>query len=103
MAVIKAENSKPASEGNTDATPILKIQLGVTVVLAEKQLSLKDVLMLKPGTIIEFEKQADSRLDLIANNRKVAKGIAVKKGERFALQVTNIGDVKDTEKALGEK
>lgn len=48
------------------------------------------ILDLTPGSIVEFDTPASSELDLLANNHLIARGIAVKVGENFGLQVTQM-------------
>jgi len=69
---------------------LLPIQVPVRVRLAETKMSIGQLLDLSVGTIIEFERTADSDLDLVANNIPIGYGNAVKCGERFGLRVIRI-------------
>lgn len=74
---------------------ILKLRVPVIVRLAERVMLVSDVLRIRPGTILEFERPVDSELDLLVGNREVGGGVAVKVGEHFGLRITHIGDVRE--------
>ena len=69
---------------------ILPIKIPVSVQLAERRMNISQVLDFTVGTIVEFDRPADSELDLIAKNTPIGTGNAVKCGERFGLRVIKI-------------
>src|SRR5580658_2218551 len=79
---------------------ILKLQVPVIVKLAERRLSVSEVMRLGAGAIIEFFKASDKPLDLRINNKVVATGEAVKVGENFGMRITQIADVKQVIQSL---
>lgn len=81
---------------------ILRMRVPVLVNLAERDVSLHSVLRWTPGSIIEFDKPADSDLQLVIANKPIGSGHAVKVGENFGLRVTVIDDVTDRILAMGE-
>lgn len=84
-----------------DPTRILTLQVPVIVRLAERQMKLSEILNLTTGAIIEFEKSADSELELMINDQCIGQGQAVKVGENFGLRVTYIGTVHERIRAMG--
>ena len=97
MPVLAAETSPPKS----DVERILLLQVPVIVKLAERKLSLNEVMRLGVGAIIEFSKSSEEPLELLINNRPIGYGEAVKVGENFGLKITRIGDIREIVKALG--
>jgi flagellar motor switch protein FliN/FliY len=81
---------------------ILHLEVPVIVKLAERKLSLAEVLRLGAGAIIEFSKNSEEPLELMINNKSVGFGDAVKVGENFGLKISQIGDVKHVIRSLGE-
>ncbi len=81
---------------------ILKIEAPVIVQLAEREMSMEEVLDLNVGSIIQFEKPFDAELELMVTRRRIGYGHAVKVGENFGLRITRIGSLYDTIKALTE-
>jgi flagellar motor switch protein FliN/FliY len=82
---------------------ILRIEVPLLVQLAERQLTLGEVLELTPGTIIELPKTADEELEILINNKVIGTGNAVKVGENFGIRVRFIGDISQRIAAMGPK
>lgn len=80
----------------------MRLEVPVIVRLGERSISLREVVGLVPGTILELPKNADEELDLLVNNQPVGKGLAVKVGENFGVRVTAIGSQSDRVAALGK-
>lgn len=80
---------------------VLGIELPLVVLLARKRMSLEEVLKLVPGTVLDFEKAVTEPLDLLVNDKVIARGDTVKVGERFGLQVREIAAPKETIRAMG--
>ena len=89
------------SRGELDR--ILRMEVPVIVKLADRKLTLQEVMRLGPGAIIEFFKASDQPLELLINNKTIAIGDAVKIGENFGLKITQIGDLKEIIKTLGQR
>ena len=86
----------------TDINTILKLSVPVIVQLGEREMSCDDILALGPGAIIELDRSSSDELDLLVNNRQVAKGVAVKVGENFGIRVSSIGTPEQRIEAMGE-
>lgn len=80
---------------------ILRLEVPVVVRLGERELPLGEVMRFVPGSIVELPKSAESELDLLVNNRVIAKGSAVKVGENFGLRISTIGTTAQRVEALG--
>lgn len=76
------------------------MEVPVIVRLGERTLSVGEVLDLTPGSIIELYQTADTVLDLLVNDKKVAEGTAVKIGENFGIQITSVGERVDRVDAI---
>ncbi|MEX2187408.1 MAG: FliM/FliN family flagellar motor switch protein [Pirellulales bacterium] len=72
------------------ARSLLRIDLSVRVALAHKRQRADDIIGLGPGQIIQFNKSCDEMLDLMVGREHVAKGEAVKVGDKFGLRITSI-------------
>ncbi len=69
---------------------IMDVPLGVTVELGRTSKSIKEILEISPGTIIELDKLAGEPVDVIVNGKHVAKGEVVVIEESFGVRVTEI-------------
>jgi flagellar motor switch protein FliN/FliY len=102
MPVLRTQPSPAAGAvAPRELERILRLQVPVIVKLAERKLNLAEVMRLGPGAIIEFEKSSEEPLELMVNNKTIAIGETVKVGENFGLKISQIGDVKQVIKSLG--
>lgn len=69
---------------------LLDIPLQVTVELGRTKKLIKDILDLQPGSIIELDKLAGEPVDILVNNKLIAKGEVVVIDENFGVRVTEI-------------
>lgn len=69
---------------------IMDVPLEVTVELGRTQKSIKDILELAPGTIVELNKIAGEAIDVLVNGKYVAKGEVVVIEESFGVRITEI-------------
>ncbi len=66
--------------------------MDVTVELGRTRMSVRDLLALTPGTVLELDRAAGSPADLLVNGRLIARGEVVVVDEDFGLRVTEIVD-----------
>ena len=68
------------------------VDMEVTVELGRTQMTVRDLLALSPGTVLELDRAAGSPADLLVNGRLIARGEVVVVDEDFGLRVTEIVD-----------
>jgi flagellar motor switch protein FliN len=103
MAVISSKHaSHPPRVAPADLERILRLRVPVIVKLAERKISVQEVLRLSNGAIIEFHKSSDDPLELLINNKPIGLGMAVKVGENFGIRLTQVGEVRQLVQALGK-
>ncbi|SEB46966.1 flagellar motor switch phosphatase FliY [Paenibacillus sp. GP183] len=94
-------NVQPVQFGNLQSGPaahtdetnlglLLDIPLKVTVELGRTQKVIKDILELSQGSIVELDKLAGEPVDILVNNKLIAKGEVVVIDENFGVRVTDI-------------
>ena len=69
---------------------ISDVDLRISVELGRTQKLFKEILAMKPGTVVELNTNTGDRLDFLVNNKVVAKGEVMVVDQKFALRVTNI-------------
>ncbi len=89
----RSDETKPAAHLPERVRRILKLSVPLVIRLARRPMSVREILRIDPGTILEFDRTVDCELDLMINNCLIGSGIAVKVGENFGLRITRIGDV----------
>ena len=73
---------------------IQDVPLEVVVELGRTNKSIKEILEFSPGVVIELNKMAGEPIDILINNKFVAKGEVVVIDENFGIRITEIIDVK---------
>ena len=80
----------PGPREPVDIERVMRVRLAVSVRIAEKPMTVGEILELSPGSVVQLGVRASSPLGLYANNHRIAEGSVVVKGEHFALQLTNV-------------
>ncbi len=96
----------PSWPGATEGTvsPLLgrglemlhNVDMEVTVELGRTRMTVRDLLALTPGAVLELDRAAGSPADLLVNGRLIARGEVVVVDEDFGLRVTEILDDSQT-------
>lgn len=66
------------------------VDMEVTVELGRARMTVRDLLALTPGNVLELDRAAGSPADLLVNGRLIARGEVVVIDEDFGLRVTEI-------------
>lgn len=69
---------------------LLDVPLDIAVELGRARLSVQELLQLGPGSVIELDKVAGEALDILVNDRLVARGEAVVVNDKFGVRITDI-------------
>lgn len=69
---------------------ILDIPLRVTVELGRTKMSVRDLINLGQGAVIELSKLAGEPLEVFVNDKLIARGEAVVVNEKFGVRLTDI-------------
>ncbi|MFD1357549.1 flagellar motor switch phosphatase FliY [Fictibacillus halophilus] len=74
---------------------LLDIPLQVTVELGRTKKTIKDILEMSAGSIVELDKLAGEPVDIFVNHKMIAKGEVVVIDENFGVRVTEILSQRD--------
>jgi flagellar motor switch protein FliN len=77
-----------AQKENVDM--LLDVELDVSIELGRTNLSIKRVLEMGPGSIVELDRMAGEPVDLLVNNKVVAKGEVVVVDENFGIRIVSL-------------
>lgn len=69
---------------------ILDIPLKVTVELGRSKMMIRDILQLAQGSVVELAKFAGEPLEVLVNDKLVARGEVVVVNEKFGIRLTDI-------------
>jgi len=81
-------DSVGSSDSNLDR--ILDIPLVLSAQLGNTRMLIKDLLQLGPGSIVELDKLAGEPLEVLVNERLVARGEVVMVNEKFGIRLTDV-------------
>lgn len=85
-----------ASEpGKIDINYLLDVNLQVTVEVGRRQIYISQLLGWGSGSIVELDKLVGEPLNLLVNNKPVAKGEVVVVNDKFAVKIISILDPHD--------
>jgi flagellar motor switch protein FliN len=68
----------------------LDVPVGVTVQLGSCQLSMREVLQLNPGSVVQLDKLADAPVEVLVNDKLVARGEVVVVENKFGIKITEL-------------
>jgi flagellar motor switch protein FliN len=89
-----ASGQKPpdtsAGEGSVNMEFVLDIPLEVTVELGRTKMLINDLLKLGQGSVIELTKLAGESLDILANQKAIARGEVVVVNEKYGIRLTEV-------------
>jgi flagellar motor switch protein FliN/FliY len=87
------EENSPSND-NTQSSRrlelLMDVPLDVSVELGRTRMSIQDLLNLSPGSVVELDKVAGEPLDVLINNRLIARGEAVVVNDKFGVRITDI-------------
>lgn len=85
-------NHTPQLNGSHDQNlnRILDIPLVLSAQLGNTRMLIKDLLQLGPGSIVELDKLAGEPLEVLVNERLVARGEVVMVNEKFGIRLTDV-------------
>jgi flagellar motor switch protein FliN len=85
---------------NKSIEVLLDVDLDVSIELGQTCLSIKRILELAPGSIVELNRMAGEPVDLLVNNKPVAKGEVVVIDESFGIRILSLVSPEDRIKSL---
>ena len=104
--LLREEISRPPrrSGQNLDGRELeflFDVPLQVSVEVGRARILLKDLLQMGEGYVVELDKIAGEPLDLYVNSRLIARGEAVRVGEKFGIKLTEVVSPSDRVEKLG--
>ena len=90
-------NGMPSMETgeNSNIKLLMDVNMELTVELGRTKKSIKDILGMGEGTVIELDKLAGEPVDVLVNGQLIAKGEVVVIDENFGVRVTEIVDPRE--------
>ncbi len=86
--------------GDANINMLLDVEMDVAIELGRTDLSIKRILELAPGSIVELDRMAGEPVDLVVNEKVVARGEVVVVDENFGIRIVSLVSPEDRIKSL---
>ncbi len=80
---------------------LMDVQLTVSVELGRVNMPIEEILNWGPGTVIELDKYSNEPVDILVNNKVIAKGEVVMVDDNLGVRITSLIDKLGRLKKLG--
>lgn len=101
QAASSSEAGGPESSGNWNIELLLDVELPVSVSFGNSEMTLKDVLKLCQGSVIELDKSVNDPVTIIVNQKPIAKGEVVMVDGNYGVRVLEVESAADRIRSLG--
>ncbi len=95
-----ASKAGPHGGKGNNLDMLMDVMLQVTVELGRARMTLRQVIDLQQGSVVELDRQAGDVVDVFINDRLVAHGEVVVVDDKFGVRITELLTPKDP---LGEQ
>ena len=85
-----AGSNSSAADSSVNMDFLLDISLDVTVELGRTKMLINDMLKLGQGSVIELSKFAGESLDILANQKPIARGEVVVVNDKYGVRLTEV-------------
>lgn len=79
-----------SEHGESSLDRILDIPLVISAQLGSARMLIKELLQLGPGSVVELDKLAGEPLEVLVNEKLVARGEVVMVNEKFGIRLTDV-------------
>lgn len=97
MDEIESTGDAEKTVGIENLKVLENIDVELTVEVGRTEITIRELLRLNEGSVVELDRLAGDPLDILVNNTKIAKGEVVMIGERFGVR---FGEIVDPEKRM---
>ncbi len=78
------------TENARDIEFLYDVELELAVVLGKTRMLISELLQLDAGSVVELNKLAGESLDIVVNQKVIARGEAVVVNEKFGVRLTEV-------------
>jgi flagellar motor switch protein FliN/FliY len=85
-----APNAAGAGAGEMNLNLILDVSVTLALEVGRARMSVRDLLQLAPGAVVELDRLAGEPLDVLVNGVRIARGEVVVINEKFGIRLTDV-------------
>ena len=90
MTPASTRDAPVTAKSAADLEQVFDVPVIVSAVLGNSRMPIGDLLKLAPGAILELDRRVGEAIDILVNNRLVARGEVVLVDERLGVTMTEI-------------
>ncbi len=98
---LQADNAPIATSDNPNMDVILDIPVTLSMEVGTTDISIRNLLQLNQGSVIELDRLAGEPLDVLVNGTLIAHGEVVVVNEKFGIRLTDVISPAERIKKLG--
>jgi flagellar motor switch protein FliN len=83
-------NAAGAGAGEMNLNLILDVAVTLALEVGRARMSVRDLLQLAPGAVVELDRLAGEPLDVLVNGVRIARGEVVVVNEKFGIRLTDV-------------
>ncbi|PUA29683.1 MAG: flagellar motor switch protein FliN [Cellvibrio sp. 79] len=87
---LKNEVTKQQAPGSPDLDVILDIPVSISMEVGRTSITIRNLLQLNQGSVIELDRLAGEPLDVLVNGTLIAHGEVVVVNEKFGIRMTDV-------------
>ena len=84
------DDSKPGGGSDINVDVILDVPVTLSMEVGRTRVSIRNLLQLNQGSVVELERQAGEPLDVFINGTLIAHGEVVVVNEKFGIRLTDV-------------
>lgn len=100
---LKDDAAKPAESAHPNMDVILEIPVSISMEVGRTNISIRNLLKLSQGSVVELDRFAGDPLDVFINGTLIAHGEVVVVNEKFGIRLTDVISQTERIKKLGEQ
>jgi flagellar motor switch protein FliN/FliY len=90
-----APNAASAGGHEMNLNLILDVAVTLALEVGRARMSVRDLLQLTPGAVVELDRLAGEPLDVLVNGVRIARGEVVVVNEKFGIRLTDVVSEKE--------
>lgn len=90
VALDEFHHEKSGSSDNPDLDVILDIPVSISMEVGRTSITIRNLLQLNQGSVIELDRLAGEPLDVLVNGTLIAHGEVVVVNEKFGIRMTDV-------------
>ncbi len=80
----------PTGDGELNLEMVLDVPVSMTLEVGRTQISIRDLLRLNQGSVVELDQMADQPMSVLVNGTLIAHGEVVVINEKFGIRLTDV-------------